>query len=213
MRAVFLFLFVLAAACTSAELPAPVLYVKHGPAAERPIRRIVALPATCAAVAIDYTDADPERKGNGTYARCPTEGLAAIDQAIRGTLDFQGYQVIDSEQVNRETGLRQEIQSRNRLRTTSTTTDVSRSLFADATPNEQREILRALGADGVIETRVYLGATIGVSRRRPLTVQIRLRTAEDELMVWVRRCELEAFALNEKAEIEKGARCAIERER
>jgi hypothetical protein len=29
--------------------------------------------------------------------------------------------------------------------------------------------------------------------------------------VWVRRCDLEAWTLNEKAEIERGARCAIKR--
>lgn len=210
MRAFILFLCGFLTACTSAELQKPVLSVKKGPAAERPIRRIIALPATCAAVAIDHRNADPDRPGKGHYPQCPKKGLEAIDQALRGTLDFYGYQVIDAEQVNQETARRKEIQQRSRFRTTTTTT-VTKYLFLDATPGEQREILRKLGADGVLEARVYLGATIGISSRRPVTVQIRLRATEDEAMVWVRRCDLEGFVLNEKVAIEQGARCATEK--
>lgn len=213
MRAFFFLSLVFALGCSSAELPQPVLSVKNGPAAERPIRYVLALPASCAAVAVDNRVADPDRQVERPYPRCPKEGLAAIDQAIRGTLDFQGYQVIDAEQVNRVTADRREIQRRRDVRMTMKRTELSRSLFADATPSEQREILRALGADGVLETRIYLGATIGVSGRRAVSVQVRLRATEDDEMVWVRRCDLEAFVLNEKVSIERGARCATERAR
>jgi len=207
MRALAFLLVFSQAACSSVEFERPVLSAKNGPAFEKRVHRIVALPASCAAVAIDYRNADPDQKGRGPYSRCPLEGLVAIDEAIRGTLEFQGHHVIDAERVNRETANRVEILQRHDLRTT-TTIELSRSLFADATPSEQRDILRAVEADGVLETRIYLGATIGMTHRRPVVVQVRLRLAEDDNLIWVRRCELETNVLDEKAANEAGARFA-----
>ena len=47
-------------ACSSVELAQPVIRARRGPAADRPVRRVVALPATCGAVTLERMEtADP----------------------------------------------------------------------------------------------------------------------------------------------------------
>jgi len=199
-------------ACTSVELAPPVVRIRTGPAAERPLRRVVALPSTCGSLTqIPIETEDPAQPRWETRVTCPANAMAAIDHAIRATLAYRGFHIIDSEQVNAVTARRREIMERRGFLEITTTVTVG-ALFADATPFEQYDILRELGAEGVLTTRISIGAGLGRSQRRTVTVQLRL-LATDGTLAWARRCELEVadflVATDERA-IERGARCVVE---
>lgn len=193
--------------CASAELAPPVYTALRGPAAERKVKRLVALPATCGTLSTVTV-----KSGEGYAAipaECPTQSLPAVNQMIRSQLDFLGFQVIDSDKVNAVTASRHEVEVRNKYQTT-TSTETHGSLFDDATPAEQADILRELGADALLSTRVFVGPGSGFSRRRTVVVQVRLRTASDGTMIWAHRCEVEiagvAFDIDG---IQEAARCAM----
>ncbi len=194
--------------CTSAELAPPRLVAHEGPASRRTIRRVVALPATCGGL----VSAELLNQGDPTYTPgvCPPQALKGADQAIRSALEFQGLTVIDSERVNAVTASRHEVEVRSSY-STEKTTELHGSLFEDATPNEQIEILKELSADALLNTRVLIGSTIGAGLRRSITVQVRLRAVEDGLLIWARRCEIEAGGLTTDAvAIERGTKCVMD---
>ena len=203
----------LAMACSSTELVAPQIRARMGPAGERPVRRVVALPATCGAlsqVAVD-NPAEPGKKMWVQREQCSANAMSAIDTAIRSILEFGGFQIIDSERVNVITATRHEIEERSRFNTKKTT-EQQGARFEDATPFEQADILKELGAEGVLTTRVWIGADVGIGQRRTVAVQIRLVAISDGALVWARRCELEVggFMASDEVAMERGARCAIE---
>lgn len=210
-RSVVIFGLLATASCTSVELAPPRLTARNGAASRRTIRRVVALPTTCGGL---INPALPSNQPNVDPAyipgRCPEQALKGADQAIRSSLDFQGYSVIDSEKVNAVTASRHEIEVRSSF-STSKTIEQHGALFEDATPNEQNDILRELGADGILNTRVFVGSSMGLGMRRTVVVQIRLRAVEDGALAWARRCELEVGGLiTDAVAIEQGAKCAIE---
>jgi len=198
--------------CSSVELAPPVIRARMGPAAERSVRRVVALPATCGALTqIRIETADPAHPIWETRAACPAITMAAIDTAIRSSLEFGGFEIIDSERVNAVTATRHEVEQRTSHYATKTTEQVG-ARFEDATPFEQTEILRELRADGVLNTRIWVGAGVGAGQRRVIAVQIRLLSTTDGALVWARRCELEVGGLivTDEVAMERGARCAVE---
>ncbi len=211
MRALVVAIAVLTASCTSVELAPPQLRAKSGPAVRRVIRRVVALPATCGGVitpelASKNTNFDPQY----IPGKCPEQALKGAEQAIRASLDFQGYSVIDSEKVNAVTATRHEVEVRSAYNASKTIEQYG-SLFEDATPNEQNEILKELQADALLNTRVFVGSSMGLGARRTVIVQVRLRAVEDGALVWARRCELEVGGIiTDALAIEEGAKCAIE---
>lgn len=196
--------------CTSAELAKPVYYAHRGPAVDHPVRRVVALPATCGSFSMTA-----QQVGEAMYAipqRCLPSLLPPTDQLIRSQLDFLGFQVIDAEKVNAVTASRQEIVTRHGL-AESTRVEKHGSLFTDATPIEQAAILRELNADAVLNTRILIGSDTGLGKRRSVVVQIRLRAADDGRLIWVHRCEVEIGGLEQDTDgIQAATRCAMGRE-
>ena len=205
---VFAGMLATACATSSSELAAPRVLVRSGPAATRPIHRVVALPATCGSLQLERMD---HLGGEPTFevAECSPAALAGIDQAIRAAIDFAGLEVIDAERVNAVTATRQDVERRHAL-VASTTTETHGALFEDATPFEQAEILHELHADGVLNTRIWIGAGVGMSSRRTVAVQIRIVGATDHALAWARRCELEVGLVTDPVAIERAARCAAE---
>jgi hypothetical protein len=194
--------------CTSAELAPPVYSAHRGPAADRVVRKIVALPATCGA--LSQTGA---KAADGSIiavpAKCPNKALASVNQMIRSQLDFLGMQVLDSDKVNAVTASRHEVEVRKKFDTTITA-EWQGSLFDDATPKEQADILRELGADAVLSTRVFIGAGIGFAARRTVVVQVRLRTADNGTLIWAHRCAVEIGGIDFDIDgIQDAARCAM----
>ncbi len=219
-------------ACTSVELAAPIVRSRRGPAAEAPVRRVVAVPATCGALSM--TVMETYANGKRAFAQregCPPSTLLAIDQLIRSNLELGGYSVIDLERVNALTATRHEVQERTLLRSaartsdgtmgatgapvrdaTTTETETRGARFEDATPLEQRELLAELGAQGLLTTRVTVGAEVGAGLRRIVMVQLQLLDMPERRLVWAQRCELEIggiFATDDLAMV-RAARCASE---
>lgn len=204
---------VLATACSSSELAAPLIRARMGPAAQRPLHRVVARPASCgtlSSIAIPNAG-DPQHSHWETRAMCSADAMTATDVAIRSILEFGGFEIIDSERVNAVTATRHEVEERKAFYTTKTT-EQEGARFEDATPFEQADILRELGAEGVLTTRIWIGADVGFGQRRTVAVQVRLVAISDGALVWARRCEFEVGGLvaTDDVAMERGARCAIE---
>lgn len=218
-------------ACASSELMQPRLSARSGPAADHPIRRVVATPATCGTFELTPTPAtaaEREAYGRDTVLRhlgtCPAHATAGVDQALRATLEFGGFSVIDSERVNALTATRQEIIERISHRAEqqglpisesegeSRSTEVIGARFADATPREQEAIVAELGATGLVQVRIAIGAGVGAGARRNAVVQVRLLEMPSRQLAWARRCEVEVGGLIERDEVamERGIRCAVQ---
>jgi hypothetical protein len=200
-------------ACSSVELAQPVIRARMGPAAERSVRRVVALPATCGALTLVRMEtADPAHPSWVQRSTCPALAMKSIDNAIRSSLEFGGFEIIDGERVNAVTASRHEVEVRRGGELASRTTEQTGARFEDATPFEQDAILKELRADGVLNVRISVGAGSGAGQRRTIVVQVQLLAAGDRAMVWARRCELEVggiFTTDELA-MERASRCAIE---
>jgi len=207
-------LLALAAGCgASSELAQPLLRTRTGPAAAHPPHRVVALPASCGALSTIRIPnaADPDHPTFQVRELCPASAMQAIDIMLRGKLEFAGFQIIDSEKVNAVTGTRHEIEQRTAYMTTRTI-EQHGARFEDATPFEQAAILHELGADGLLTTRIWIGAGIGFGERRTVAAQVRLVSISDGALVWARRCEIEVGGLltTDEVAMENAARCAIE---
>jgi hypothetical protein len=198
------------AACASVELEPPVLRARIGPAAERTIRRIVAMPATCGALSYEQVG-EPEDRQWASRSECPAAALEAADMAIRSALELGGFHVIDAERVNAVTADRREVIRRSGDHE-QREIEVIGARFEDATPFDQAAILEQLGAEGLVTTRIAIGASAaGLSQRRTLVVQVRLLATPDGALAWARRCDMEVAGLlaSDDTAIERGARCAI----
>ena len=196
------------AACGSAKLTPALTRAQQGPAAARTVRRIVALGATCGSLTLHLVE-PAAAPATLEVRECEPAALTATDQTIRSALDFAGYQVIDAEQVNAVTARRHDVEERHDILVRRTTRTEGET-FPDATPAEQAEILKDLRADGVLTTRVWIGAGVGLSTRRTVSVQLRLTAGADHALVWARRCEIEIGFEQDPSAMQRTARCAAE---
>jgi len=202
-------------ACSSVELLPDRVRVRNGPAAGLATHKVVALPASCGSLA--GVAAAAETSGLPAPAECAPPDIEGVDGSVRAALEFQGFQVIDSEQLNAT--------SRERIEKIETSRSVSQgqrspemwsreverkgATFAEAPPSLQRSILQELGADGLLSTRIWIGAETGLSARRAVEVQVRLLHVPSGKLVWARRCTLEVGGLMTDAmAMERAARCA-----
>jgi hypothetical protein len=206
---------VLVTGCLSAELAPIATQSRTGPASARTLHRIVALPATCGSLQIlmaplpgsTNSPAQQTYANDRATATCGRDGLAGIDQVVRSELDFAGYQIIDAERLNAVTASRHEIAARtNAMTHHSVATEGAR--FEDATPREQADILRELGADGVLATRVWFGNSVGTGGRHDVAVQVRLAASADRALAWARRCDVEVGVVGDAPAAARAARCA-----
>lgn len=207
----------LSSACISVELTPSIVRDRAGPAFAHPVRRIVALPSTCGTLSsVAMATGDPSISIYVPREKCAAPALFAVDQLLRSNLELGGFNVIDSERVNAVTSARHEVQERRQygsgVVTGTDTVERRGARFEDATPNEQRELLAELGAQGVLTTRISIGASVGAGQRRTVTVQLQLLEMPDRTLVWARRCEKEIGGLLDTDEIamEGAARCASE---
>jgi hypothetical protein len=196
------------AGCGSARLSATVTRSQWGPAAAGPVRRVVALGASCGSLQLHLVE-PASSTTTLEVQECARDALTGTDQTIRSALDFAGYEVIDAEQVNAVTARRREVAVRHGIMVTRTTRTTG-ATFVDATPAEQTEILKELRADGMLAARVWIGAGVGFSSRRTVSVQLRLTTSTDRALVWARRCEIEVGVEQDPSAMQRAARCAAE---
>jgi hypothetical protein len=215
-RSIMLLALLLGVACSSVELLPDRVRVRTGPAAGTKTRKVVALPATCGALST-LAGSPSESTGNPLTSECAPPDVEGVDGSVRAALEFQGFQVIDSEQLNAT--------SRERIEKIETSRSVSQGVrspeswsreverrgatFVEAPPSLQRSILQELGADGLLSTRIWIGAATGLSARRAVEVQVRLLHVPSGKLVWARRCTLEVGGLiTDAVAMERAARCA-----
>ena len=195
---------------SSSQLREPEVARRTGPAHDQEVVRVVALSATCGAVS-EYIEAGasrsqsrPDREG-----KCNSDITGGVDALVRSSLEFQGLTVIDSERLNATTFARKEALSRMRDQT-SKVTEIQGSRFLDATPRMRARILAELGAEGLLETRIWVGSASLYSGRRDVTVQIRMvHVAMDELM-WAARCTVDSVNYENDGPVMRAARCAAD---
>ncbi len=217
-RSIILALSLLLVACSSVELLPDRVRVRTGPAAGMKTRKVVALPATCGALsALAPTAETSQSTASALTSECAPPDVEGVDGSVRAALEFQGFQVIDSEQLNAT--------SRERIEKIETTRSVSQGVrspeswsreverrgatFVEAPPSLQKSILEELGADGLLSTRIWIGASTGLSARRAVEVQVRLLNVPTGKLVWARRCTLEVGGLiTDAMAMERAARCA-----
>jgi hypothetical protein len=197
-----------ATGCASVDLAPPRVHSRSGLAPAADIKRVLAVPATCGSLALQW-DHRGTTDAPGTIEECSKTAVNGIDQAVRAALDFAGYQVIDPERIEMVTALRHERQVETdgiAIRTTETVG----VRFDDVTPLEQARIMKQLGAAGILNTRIWVGAGVGRSERRTIMVQVRLSTAPEGRLVWARRCEVEAAVVLDNQAMDRAARCAAD---
>jgi hypothetical protein len=193
-------------ACVSQPLAEPRITMRTGRGAKQPVSAIVALTPTCGILASHMRDGN-DGAVYAEPAKCEPAVLDGVGQEIRGALAFAGYQVIDAERVNAITSRHHEVIERFNAYG-SRHIEQRGATFEDATPVEQAELLRELGADAVLTTRLWIGAGYGLSGRRMVAVQVRLASARDRQLVWARRCELQASGFeSDEAALAAAARC------
>jgi len=98
-RSIMLLALLLGVACSSVELLPDRVRVRTGPAAGTKTRKVVALPATCGALST-LAGSPSESTGNPLTSECAPPDVEGVDGSVRAALEFQGFQVIDSEQLN-----------------------------------------------------------------------------------------------------------------
>ncbi|HUS65800.1 MAG TPA: hypothetical protein VMZ28_14715 [Kofleriaceae bacterium] len=220
--------------CASVELAPSDLRTRRGPAAARPVRRVVAMPATCGTLAFppppSPAEATPPQPPSAPdpanpyqawriFSLCDDAQMAGVDARVRALLEFRGLDVIDSERLNAEPRRRVERSEETTWRvgaeppatSGSREIDIEGARFIDATPAMQEAIAHELGADGLLNTRIWIGSPEGMAGRRSVEVQVRLLHLPEQEMVWASRCAVEIGGVESDSQgMERAARCAVE---
>lgn len=217
------------AGCSSVELDAPTVRYAAGPAAIRPIRKVVAVRASCGSLSgfsrsqLNAPTSTPAERTEmpgyrSSAVACDDKFLDGVDQLVRSALEFRGYAVVDSERVNAVTAKRTEVivrerdeSDRGRLTAIDKKAEVTGSLFADAPPSLQDRILDELGAEGMLNARIFIGAPIARSPRRVILVQVRLIDVETGELAWASRCNFTAGWEVDEVAVMRAARCAVDK--
>lgn len=193
----------LALAACAGQLP-PQVVSRQGAAIDHPIRRIVAVTPTCSQITSPTL-------GPNAQPMPATECAAAdtADVRVRSELAFRGFEVIDAELVNVVTARHHEVIVEQNDRVVSSTREVIGARFTDATPLEQAAILGDLNADALLMTRILL--TEGEEHLDHVDLQLEMRTAAGQRLVWGRRCSLDVpLTSSLDRTIETAVRCALE---
>lgn len=203
--------------CTSAQLAPPVVRTRVGPAFSQPIDRIVALRATCGALASlevrPKSEAGVDPSISSDAVTCSPSQIEGADAAIRSALAFRGYNVVDSEAVNATTLARTEREVRQRSGSQESATreiELRGARFLDATPAVQDAILAELGAEAILNARIWVGAGMGASGRRDVEVLIRMLHVPSGELAWATHCRVEAGMVLNEQPIMEAVRCALE---
>lgn len=182
MRYAILGLLVVAG-CSSVGLNGQLVRIEPGPAFGREVRSIASLTATCGAMeSMNYE--------GPSGSECSPAMIARVDDATLGFLHAARVRTVRTQSLNAATFDKLKAQ-RSELRDANTEDDLgSRVLFRSASPVLQTQILEELNVDGVLRTRLLVGASVGMSQRRRIVALITLFDREGTL-VWASRCERE----------------------
>lgn len=192
--------------------PTPTSRVRIGPAATQLVSPLAPMPINCTDI--------------GQY--CSEAQKIAVAIQTRMDLEFSGYTVIDGETVNTEMQKRTLIEREhgndgtpivpmvNKYNPAPPTPDdvtetVSGTTWNDLPPDQQRAMLVAMGARGILTTQITFGMPHGMARQQTVTVAIAITRADDNILAWSSRCSVETGDYNttERA-IQLATSCALE---
>jgi hypothetical protein len=166
--------------------PVPTARVQHGPAFGDKPATLVAMPVTCMA--------SPDL--------CSSPHQLAIASATRMDLEYDGYTIVDSELVNAE------MLRRHQLTGQADQVIAGRS-WAEASPDERRELLHGMGVDGMLTTQITIGGARGMASQRTVAVELAVLRLDGQL-VWWAQCRAETGDYNSTEEaMERATRCAL----
>lgn len=198
--------------------------VRKGPGSGVNPSRVLALSASCGSM----------------ESRCPPEYVETVDQIVRSTMGFAGYDVIEPGQLRAQTRQRHEVHELERYGETNASATVAEddfgdevttsasgtqgfverstitldgSGFDDLTVSEQRGVLAEAGADAFLIVRVTVGARHNVwVANQEVEVMVKLQVDSGRSMAWASRCTASSNDFRTvHAALENAARCAIDR--
>lgn len=174
--------------------PAPVAYVRLGPARDALVTPLAALPVACA---------------RGTMG-CREGYKRAIANTTRMAIELDGWSVVDGERINAELG-RRETRTEATAFGERTIEDVTQQSWLDLPEQQQRDLLTAMGIRGVLHTTLALGIPHGLAGQRTVTVAVGITRLSDEAIVWQSQCSVETGDYHSEPQaIELATRCALE---
>lgn len=179
--------------------PPPLARVRPGPGFGKPPSVVLALPTEC-----------DESEG------CNVGQLRAVDAAARMSLEFAGHRVVDSERVHRHARSRVETITQSSSGPDSRHVEITVPAWDDASFAEWIALLREMGIDGVLATRISMGPPNPIYGPETIEVRVELLRLHDRQLVWSSRCLVEMgtvengrFRSIDQA-IEVTTRCALE---
>lgn len=197
--------------------------VRYGAGYSSRPAKILALSASCGSVEF----------------HCPRDYVATVDNIVRSSMGFAGYQLVVPESLRADTRQRSETHTSETTTTRShstvtkkrtlafdkqniadrqstTTTESSvihldGSGFSDLTVPQKRAVLAEAGADAVLVTRVVVGAAVGNwDPDQRVEVMVKLSVGDGSQMAWAARCSASSNDFSSvNAALENAARCAV----
>lgn len=197
-------LLCLLAACAFTP-PTPQAYVRRGPAFGQVVNPVAALPVACGAATMG----------------CLPGYKIAVASATRIAIELGGYTVVDTELINaelqRRTTITREITRELAHETTGApaheeaTTTVEGRTWLDLPPHAQRELLMAMGIQGVLYGTISMSTPQGLSGQRLVTVEVAVARLADGQLAWQARCGVPSGDYHSEPQaIELATRCALE---
>ncbi|MFK8002213.1 MAG: hypothetical protein AB8H86_21640 [Polyangiales bacterium] len=194
--------------CSSVGLQGQLVRIEPGPGFGREVSSIASLSATCGVMGSATHPALP--------AECSDAMMARVDRATLGFLEARDVRTVRSRSLNAATFEKLKAQRRESDQGAPDEWGGARVLFRSASPVLQSQVLEEMNVDGILRTRLLVGAGVGMSQRRSLTAVITLFDREGTL-VWASRCEREVgLSLSEgggaftAADLLETAMCALE---
>jgi hypothetical protein len=184
----------LALAACSFTTPTPIAYVRRGPAYGQLVTPLAAMPVVCAR----------------TTMGCMPGYRLAVASATRMAIELGGYSLVDSELINAELQ-RRSTRTRETPAGVTTTTELTGRTWLDLAPQQQRDLLTAMGIKGLLYATITMGIPQGMASQRTVTVSIALTRLSDEQLVWQSECGVETGDYHSEPQaIELATRCALE---
>jgi hypothetical protein len=174
--------------------PTPRAYVRFGPARDQLVTPLAALPVTC-----------------GTTTMGCLEGYkVAVASATRIAIEYAGFTLVDGERINAELQQRttQITETADRL---IEQVEITGRTWVDLEPQQQRDLLTAMGIRGLFRAEVSLGVPRGMAAQRTVTVAVAVTRLADEALAWQSQCSVETGDYHSEPQaIELATRCALE---
>src|SRR6185503_7857591 len=126
---------------------------------------------------------------------CTPAYADAVASGTRMALEFAGYNLLDSELINAEmrrraTTTEQTTNAQGTVESTWTETSGGMS-WSQLAPPKQRDLLVALGVQGILHTILTIGLPRGMASQRTVTVAVAVTRLDNDRLAWSSQCSVE----------------------